>query len=342
ARRVERLCGKAFYAQALHIDYSLDGLRLWGWLGRPEAARSQADLQYAYVNGRSVRDKLINHALRQAQGDLYPGRHPAWLLYMELDPLKVDVNVHPTKHEVRFHQARQVHDFLVHAVSEALADKASAVAPPPSAPRRDFYTPAEGNIPADWSVREAPRAEAPAANTDDETRPDQPILATLAGGYLLVEEAGALLLINAPAVRAAQLAASFTAGETQTARPLLIPETVELSVPALQWLEQHSEWLARQGIDLSAVSDTELLLRQVPAAAAASEPGQWLPAFVRAALAGTAPEQALARALSCPPHWSAAEQQALVRDALAWQPEPQPARYWVRWDQAALQALFET
>ncbi|MFO8023934.1 DNA mismatch repair endonuclease MutL [Thiohalophilus sp.] len=349
ARRVERLCGKAFYAQALHIDYSLEGLRLWGWLARPEAARSQADLQYVYVNGRSVRDKLINHALRQAQGQLYPGRHPAWLLYMELDPLKVDVNVHPTKHEVRFHQARQVHDFLVHAVSEALAEDSAAARPAtrgwnPSAaePRGPFYSPAEGNIPAAWSVREAARVEAPAAVNSDDTRSDKQILATLAGGYLVVEEQGALLLINAPAVRAAQLAASFASGEAQTARPLLIPETIELSAAALQWLEEQAVWLARHGIDVSAISETSVLLRQVPAAAASHEPAQWLTVFVELILAGTAPEVALAQVLSCPPNWSAVEQQALVRDALSWQRDPQPARYWLRWDQAALQTLFET
>lgn len=347
ARRVERLCGKAFYAQALHIDYSLDGLRLWGWLGRPEAARSQADLQYVYVNGRSVRDKLINHALRQAQGQLYPGRHPAWLLYLELDPLKVDVNVHPTKHEVRFHQARQVHDFLVHAVSEALTEEPDIASPampdanPPAAePRRPFYTPAEGNIPAAWSVREP--ASAPAAANTDDAPAHKPVLATLAGGYLVVEEADTLLLINAPAVRAAQLAERFASEEAQTARPLLIPETIELSTPALHWLEQHPEWLARHGIDVSAASETAVLLRQVPAAAASLAPAQWLPAFVEATLTGTTPEVALAQALSCPPNWGAAEQQALVRDALSWQRDPQPARYWVRWDKAALQALFET
>ncbi|HES58663.1 MAG TPA: DNA mismatch repair endonuclease MutL, partial [Firmicutes bacterium] len=211
ARRVERLCGKAFYSQSLAIDYTLDGLRLWGWLGRPEAARSQADLQYVYVNGRSVRDKLINHALRQAyQGLLYPGRHPAWLLYLELDPLKVDVNVHPTKHEVRFHQARQVHDFLAYALADALvADPAAASPAHTGGTRRDFYTPAEGNIPAIWPIREpAAVAEEPRATTvcADEPAADKPILATLAGGYLVVEDHGALLLVNAPAVRAAQLA----------------------------------------------------------------------------------------------------------------------------------------
>ncbi|MFP3874110.1 MAG: DNA mismatch repair endonuclease MutL [Thiohalophilus sp.] len=348
ARRVERLCGKAFYSRAVHIDYSLDGLRLWGWLGRPEAARSQADLQYVYVNGRSVRDKLINHALRQAQGPLYPGRHPAWLLYLELDPLKVDVNVHPTKHEVRFHQARQVHDFLVHAVSEALAEDSAVDRPAtpasslsPSGPSRQrFYTPAEGNIPAPWAVREA--AGVPAAVNRDDTASDKPVLATLAGGYLVVEEAGTLLLINAPAVRAAQLAARFAAGEAQTARPLLIPETIELSAAARQWLEQHAGWLARHGIDLSVVSETAVLLRQVPVAAAALEPARWLPAFVEATVAGMAPETALAQALSHPPGWSAAEQQALVRDALSWQPDARPARYWVRWDEGALRALFES
>ncbi len=123
ARRVASICGPAFLEQALPIELERSGLRLWGWVGLPTFSRSQADLQYFYVNGRSVRDKLVAHAVRQAYRDvLYNGRHPAFVLFLELDPASVDVNVHPTKHEVRFRDSRMVHDFLYGSLHRALAD----------------------------------------------------------------------------------------------------------------------------------------------------------------------------------------------------------------------------
>jgi len=123
ARRVASVCGPAFLEQALPIDIERDGLRLWGWVGLPTFSRSQADLQYFYVNGRMVRDKLVAHAVRQAYRDvLYNGRHPAFVLFLEIEPTVVDVNVHPTKHEVRFRDSRRVHDFLYGTLHRALAD----------------------------------------------------------------------------------------------------------------------------------------------------------------------------------------------------------------------------
>ncbi len=122
-RRVASVCGPAFMQQALQVEAEVDGLKLWGWVGLPTFSRSQADLQYFFVNGRVVRDKLVAHAIRQAYRDvLYHGRHPAFVLYLELDPAAVDVNVHPTKHEVRFREGRAVHDFIFRSLHRALAD----------------------------------------------------------------------------------------------------------------------------------------------------------------------------------------------------------------------------
>lgn len=121
-RRVAQVCGPAFMEQALHIDMERSGLRLWGWVAQPSFNRSQADLQHFYVNGRAIRDKLVGHAVRQAYQDvLYHGRHPAFVLYLEVDPATVDVNVHPTKHEVRFRDNRRVHDFIFSSLHHALA-----------------------------------------------------------------------------------------------------------------------------------------------------------------------------------------------------------------------------
>ncbi len=123
ARRVASVCGSAFLEQALPIQVERNGLHLWGWVGLPTFSRSQADLQYFYVNGRMVRDKLVVHAVRQAYRDvLYNGRHPTFVLFLELDPAAVDVNVHPTKHEVRFREGRTVHDFLYGTLHRALGE----------------------------------------------------------------------------------------------------------------------------------------------------------------------------------------------------------------------------
>lgn len=125
-RRVAQVCGPAFMDNAVHIDIERGSpqgkLRLWGWVALPTFSRSQADLQHFYVNGRAIRDKLVSHAVRQAYQDvLYHGRHPAFVLYLELDAASVDVNVHPTKHEVRFRDNRSVHDFIYSSLHHALA-----------------------------------------------------------------------------------------------------------------------------------------------------------------------------------------------------------------------------
>ena len=122
-RRVGQICGSAFMENALYVEVERAGLKLWGWVALPAFSRSQADLQHFYVNGRAIKDKLVTHAVRQAYQDvLFHGRHPAYVLYLELDPATVDVNVHPTKHEVRFRDSRLVHDFLFRTLHHALAD----------------------------------------------------------------------------------------------------------------------------------------------------------------------------------------------------------------------------
>ncbi len=127
-QRVAQVCGKEFANHTLQIEFKAAGMRLWGWVALPTFSRSQADMQYFFVNRRMVRDKLVTHAIRQSYQDvLYHGRHPAYVLYLELDPTVVDVNVHPTKHEVRFREGRMVHDFLFRSLHQALAEARPAV-----------------------------------------------------------------------------------------------------------------------------------------------------------------------------------------------------------------------
>lgn len=132
-QRVGEVCGDAFIGQSLHLDHAAAGLRLSGWIGLPTASRSQTDQQFFYVNGRLVRDRVLAHAVRQAYADvLFHGRHAAFILYLQLDPTLVDVNVHPAKHEVRFRESRLVHDFLYRTLHAALAEtRAGAVSSAP-------------------------------------------------------------------------------------------------------------------------------------------------------------------------------------------------------------------
>ncbi|MFM2591108.1 DNA mismatch repair endonuclease MutL [Vibrio sp. TBV020] len=121
-KRIAAVCGNSFVRNMLKIELEHQGLKLHGWITTPEGARQQSDLQYCYVNGRMMRDKLINHAIRQSyETSLRPDQFATYVLFIELDPHQVDVNVHPAKHEVRFHQARLVHDFIYQALSDALA-----------------------------------------------------------------------------------------------------------------------------------------------------------------------------------------------------------------------------
>ncbi len=122
-KRIAEIFGQHFIEQSLSIDFSASGLSLSGWVGLPTYSRSQADMQYFYVNNRLVRDRLVAHAVKQAYQDvLYHGRHPVFILYLTLDPKMVDVNAHPAKLEVRFRENRLVHDFLFKALHRSLAE----------------------------------------------------------------------------------------------------------------------------------------------------------------------------------------------------------------------------
>ncbi|GHC30679.1 DNA mismatch repair protein MutL [Kushneria pakistanensis] len=174
-KRIAQLLGRSFLENAIHIDMAATGLALKGWVGLPSHTRSQADQQYFFVNGRVIRDRLVAHAVRQAYRDvLFHGRHPVFVLYLDLDAHGVDVNVHPTKHEVRFRDGRLVHDFLFSSLHRALAEvrpnertapepRAEPSSPEVAAPRFDQQRMALGETPgkqtsagdADGSLRTA-------------------------------------------------------------------------------------------------------------------------------------------------------------------------------------------
>ena len=178
-KRLISLCGKAFIDNVLAIDMDAEGLNLHGWVGLPTFSRSAADLQYFYVNGRIIRDKLVTHAVRQAYQDvLYGRRHPVYVLYLTLDHTNVDVNVHPTKHEVRFRESRLVHDFLFRSLYKALdQSRPQAEIETASVGATDYYPPSNTTRFSSPNISSASRLSQPAPkqqrfdlNVDDQIK----------------------------------------------------------------------------------------------------------------------------------------------------------------------------
>ena len=293
-RRVATLCGPAFMQQAFFVDIAHADLRLHGWIAQPAFSRSQSDLQYFYVNGRAIRDKLVTHAIRLAFQDvLHHSRHPAYVLYLDVDPASVDVNVHPTKHEVRFRDSRRVHDFVFRSLARALADlrpdEASAVMPDvspafavPIISYQNTITLGEKNSPD--NVRETGTHYAPvsvsAARIDGaamlsgdaiQTTADIPplgyALAQLKGIYILAENAQGLVLVD---MHAAHERITYERLKTahdnnsMARQPLLVPQSVAVSEREADCAEEHRALFEQLGLLVDRAGPESLLIRQVP------------------------------------------------------------------------------
>ena len=297
--RLGQTLGDDFTNHSLYLDQSAAGLRLHGWVGLPTAARSQADQQYFYVNRRLVRDRVLTHAVRQAYADvLYHGRHPAYVLFLEMDPQRVDVNVHPAKSEVRFRDGRVVHDFLFRSLHQALADtRAGAVAsdprrvpeaatpmafgqPMPASPAPAF-APMSYQAPMPLRVNEqvaayaalygssraavAPRMPAP----DDATVPPLGFaLAQLHGIFILAENAEGLVIVD---MHAAHERISYERlklaqdGEGIRTLPLLVPMALSVSEREAAAADEHAPTLRALGLEMDRSGPQSLMLRSIPA-----------------------------------------------------------------------------
>lgn len=156
--RINETLGEEFARNALRVDHSGAGLRLHGWIAQPAYNRASADQQYLYVNGRAVRDRSVAHAVKQAYADvLFHGRQPAYVLFLELDPRRVDVNVHPAKHEVRFRDSRLIHDFVYRTLHDALAETRAGTAPLPAHAEAAAMAQTTGTQPSyNWSAPTRP------------------------------------------------------------------------------------------------------------------------------------------------------------------------------------------
>ncbi len=283
-KRISDVLGKRFVQSSMSLEQEAAGMRLWGWLTTPEYSRSQADSQYFYLNGRMIRDKLINHAVRQAHQDvLDAGRYPAYVLYLEVDPLQVDINVHPTKHEVRFRESRLVHDFIFRTLRNALGDTSQASLIPASSARVDErqrggiagYSPAKGRGGEQSPSRIAEQMRFYHRSVTGEAGRQRGAAekklgkaqVLLHGCYLLAENTDGPLLLDLAAARkyllTRRIVTMLADGEVQS-QPLLIPCTVRLDEPQIAGVEQHLDELLRLGFVVERLGVESLVLRQLP------------------------------------------------------------------------------
>ena len=269
--RIAKLVGPDLVAAARHVEFTQAGLALEGWIGLPSASRAQADRQFLFVNGRMVRDRLLGSAVRLGYRDVSHGdRHPAWVLYLTLDPLQVDVNAHPQKLELRFRDARAVHDFMFRTVERALAESGHL-----PAGRAAFVPPAwTGASQSPPLAFGAHVADAPAPMA---TLADQPLgqaVAQLHGIYIVAQSAEGMVLVDMHAAHERILYERLKAALDSGLGPrqaLLVPALLETTEGEAALAEQHADELRAAGFTVDRAGPATLAVREVPVALAGQD-----------------------------------------------------------------------
>lgn len=297
-RRIAAVCGDEFVSHSLYVERDTDGMRLWGWIAQPTFSRAQADLQYFYLNGRALKDRLISHAVRHGYRDvLYHGRQPAFVLFLDMDPARVDVNAHPAKYEVRFRDGRRAHDFVFRSIEHALAAMRPGTATtrepgawqPPAASAARSYPVGQPGLSlagagaglggaAPWQLGEAMAglAAAPlkaerADQTQHQTGELPPLgfaIAQLHGIYILAQNAEGLVVVDMHAaherITYERLKQALAAGAVQM-QPLLVPETLAVSCAQAELAAEYAGELQAMGLEVDRQGPERVVLRAVPA-----------------------------------------------------------------------------
>jgi len=286
-QRIATICGEAFADQAVFLAHETEGVALKGWIGLPTFNRSQPDLQYWFVNGRSVSDKTLSHAVRQAYRDvLFQGRYPAYVLSITMDPAGVDANAHPAKHEVRFRDGRRIHGVVSQAIEVALSDTRPGghAVLPTSIPQDNSYTqgvmslpnsqrPGSGAVRESLAAYRALSGSAPAAAPDfNKDQSQMPPLgfavAQIGGVYVLAENEAGLVVVDMHAAHERILYEKLKHGFDDKAvvrQPLLVPATVAVAESEANLVEQSTDALERLGLVVDRAGPTSLVIREVPA-----------------------------------------------------------------------------
>lgn len=298
--RVSRICGSAFIENSVRIDFDASGLKLSGWVGLPTFSRSQQDMQFFYVNGRLVRDKLVSHAVKQAYQDvLYHGRHPVFVLYLTLDSTLVDVNAHPAKQEVRFRESRLVHDFLFKALHRSLAEVRPGDNDDQKTEKIDTDIPQPGTFSVKtnpvlterashqsslpMSVEEEIQTYARLHSEPTQTEiniPDKrdaasksvpPLgfaVAHVHNIYILSETAKGIILVDAHAaherVTYERLKLQLADGQIPS-QPLLLPLRINVNATEAKLAEQQQGFFNTLGFELDRLSPETIVIRSIPA-----------------------------------------------------------------------------
>lgn len=294
--RISKVCGKQFAQNSIYIENAAQDIELKGWIGLPTFSRGQADLQYFFVNGRAVRDKVISHAIKQAYSDvLYHGRFPAFVLYLKLDPSYVDVNAHPAKHEVRFRQGRNVHDFVRYTVKKAIAEtmpKAEQQAAHLYKEVVDDYmrtsqvSSASASVYTNNSIEKTARDYQQvsrdvhslesgllikAHDSKLHTTEDAPLLgyaiAQLHGIYILAQNTNGLVIVDMHAAHERivyeELKDSYQEGEIAT-QPLLMPLTINVSQQEAEIAQQNQLLFSSFGFTIERFGLESIVVREIP------------------------------------------------------------------------------
>jgi len=285
--RVSTICGDAFAGQAVFIERETDGIALSGWLALPTFNRSQPDMQYWFVNGRSISDRTLSHAARHAYRDvLFQGRFPAYILSLTLDPAAVDANAHPAKHEVRFRDSRRIHGVVSQTLELALRDTrpgGHSITPLPAGPQPGVFHQGSMQLqssprPGMSAVREtlavydrfAGGGAALATQVvehEGEIPPMGFALAQLGGVYILAENRNGLIIVDMHAAHERivyeKLKASFD-DQRIVRQPLLVPVSVSVSENEANKLESSQDTLEMIGLVVDRTGPTTLVVREMP------------------------------------------------------------------------------
>ncbi|MBL8476305.1 MAG: DNA mismatch repair endonuclease MutL [Methyloversatilis sp.] len=306
ASRVRALLGDEFMQHARPVEADAGSLRISGFVAQPAFSRAGRDAQYCFVNGRFVRDRLLAHALREAYADVLHGaRHPAYVVFIELDPRAVDVNVHPAKTEVRFREARGIHQFVFHAVERALALSTQTAEPVTvQAGVPDAFSPPPSQ--SGWPMQQGRGVEQPLARYFDFVRSDSPVhapnavaaglavlpaesgpplgfaLAQLQGVYVLAQNSAGLVLVDMHAAHERILyehLKKVLEGAPAVQR-LLIPAVLSMSAREVATAFEYADVLDRLGFDIGQAGPNELMVRAVPALLARADTAALLRALL--------------------------------------------------------------
>ncbi|MGJ8668591.1 MAG: DNA mismatch repair endonuclease MutL [Oceanococcus sp.] len=295
--RIARLLGQDFIDNSMRLDYEAQGIQICGWLAQPAFSRAQGDIQHSFINGRYIRDRLLISAMKAAYADvLHYSRHPAYLIYLQMDPRTVDVNVHPTKQEVRFRESRQVFDFLRRSVQQAIAQPltgeagdARGTAAPLSAHAEPSYAPRASGA-SHFAVHDSGvRLEADSARalyssgpSQAEVQPQQlsmdesgvakapPLgfaMAQIHGVYILSQTVKGAVLVDMHAAHERIVLEDLKKrlhGQQMPSQPLLVPQVLELAATEADRAEEAMPLLEGMGLELRRSGERLIEIRAVP------------------------------------------------------------------------------